>query len=368
MYIFGALKRNFVILFILILSNSFASDPDLKVTLPNYLKNDTSRAGFYYREGFSNRIKNPQYSFDCAKQCEHFAIKSGSPFHVAQSQNLLGILYYRKHDFISALVYHKKALELRKGIADKKEIALTLTNLGNIYCDMKRFVLAENAYLEALNINNELGNPVQTGNCLVNLGVLNVEEKNSAVAKNYFLKAIRNAKNRHDYELEAMCQNNLAVINIQLSEYDEAIANCMNSIKAKELMNNEMEMADSYLNLALVYSKTKQQKLQEESLNQAGRIIDKYNYIAARPQFYLLKSEYYKSKNDLEKAFTWLSNYTKLSDSLYKLNSDSYNENDFTETYANNLEERSGPFTFVILNVLIILSILTAVFVFRFKS
>ncbi|MCE3258761.1 MAG: tetratricopeptide repeat proteinhistidine kinase, partial [Bacteroidetes bacterium] len=190
----AALKSGFLIFFLLNLLNVSASDPDLRQAQKLSFKNDTSRAQFYYTEGFNSRTKDLQYSYECARLSENYALKSKSPYYVAQAYNLLGILYYRKHDLATALSYHKKALEIRNTIDDKKGIALSHVNLGNIYGEMRCYVLAENFYLKALSISNDLKNTQQTGNCLLNLGVIHSEQGNASVAKNYFYSALENAK------------------------------------------------------------------------------------------------------------------------------------------------------------------------------
>ncbi|MGZ3920436.1 MAG: tetratricopeptide repeat protein [Bacteroidia bacterium] len=361
------MKLFFSLILILNLLKVNAHLPDSLLAVSGNLKSDTDRVNFFYKEGFINRAVDPQYSFECAKLAEQYAQKASLPFYIAKASNLLGILYYRKMDFNKALSYHKKALNLRTIINDKKGIALSETNLGNIYTDIKKYELAEIAYLKALQMNNDLEDKKQVGNCLVNLGVLNTELKNYSAAKNYLDKALSNAENRYDYELQAMCLNNLAEVNLALNQPDDAIANCVNSIKVKELMDNEMEMADSYLTIAKAYILKNENAEALNNLNIADSIIHKYNYTAARMHSLKLKAELYSNTKDYEKAFTYLTSYHALHDSIEQEEKQLNLENNFIEEFTNKELDAERPFSFpyLYLNILIVSFILVIVLVFK---
>jgi tetratricopeptide (TPR) repeat protein len=361
-------KRIFFIFFILNLLNVCGQDLDSLKTVAIKLPNDTDRVNLFYNEGFSHRTSNAQYSYDCAKAAENFAQKASLPFYSAKASNLLGILYYRKGDLIAALSHHKKALKLRAIINDKKGIAQSQTNLGNIYSELGRYKLAETAYLSALEINNELNIAKQIDNCLLNLGVLSAELKMINVAESYFNRALKNSEKRFDYEMQASCLNNLAVINTIRQNYDAAIANSLNSIKVKNLMDNEMEMADSYLNIAVAYIKKKEALLALENLRIADSIILKFNYLAAKIQSLKAYSEYYELEHNYEKALEQLQLCTILKDSLAKANK-KIDENNFMETSAEELNQvkTSGGFSVIYFNLLMIVLVLCGVFIFKHK-
>ncbi|MCW3075742.1 MAG: histidine kinase [Bacteroidetes bacterium] len=362
------MKRFFSLILILNLLKSGAHIPDSLLLISQQLKTDTDKVNLFYKWGFNNRSADPQLSFECAKYAEEYAKKSNLPFYIAKASNLLGILYFRKHDLRTALFYHKQALRLRTDINHLNGIAMSETNLGNLYSELKHYEAAEKSYLKALEINTHLNDQKQADNCLLNLGVLKTEQKEFESGKYYFSKVLNNASLRYDYELEAMCLNNLAVINIEMNEIDEAIANCNNSIKMKELSDNEMEQADSYLNLALAYFKKKDLKSGLESIETADSIITKFNYISAKISSLKLKADHYKEQKNYESAFNYLAEYHQLKDSIQsaeKLISLNTDFTDFkTETRTVNAENFHFPYLY--LNLLIALLIL--VFIFIFKS
>lgn len=361
------MKRFFSLILILNLLKAGGHIPDSLLLICRQLKADTDKVNLFYKYGFNNRSSDPQLSFECAKLAEEYAQKSNLPFYIAKASNLLGVLYFRKHDLTTALTYHEKALRLRTAINDYKGIALSETNLGNLYSELKHYEAAEKSYLKALEINTQLHDQKQADNCLLNLGVLKTEQKELQSGKHYFTQVLKNASLRYDYELEAMCLNNLAVINIELNQPDEAIANCINSIKMKELADNEMEQADSYLNLALAYFKKKDLKSGLESIETADGIVNKFNYTSAKISSLKLKADYHQEQNDYESAFKYLTEYNQLKDSVNateKLIALHNNFSDF-KTETKNIHAEDFHFPYVYLNLLIALFILVFIFIFK---
>ena len=134
-----------LIFFIINLLNISGQNFDSLKIAATKLPHDTDRVNLFYAEGFLHRAIDAQYSYNCAKEAENFAQKASLPFYTAKASNLLGILFYRKGHLSTALSYHKKALRLRTIVNDKKGIAQSQTNLGNIYSELARYTLAEAA-------------------------------------------------------------------------------------------------------------------------------------------------------------------------------------------------------------------------------
>lgn len=345
---------------------------DSLVIVASALNNDSDKVNLFYKQGFEKRTSDVQYSYQCAKRAEFYAQKINLPYYVAKANNLLGILYYRKGDFKTALSYHKIALNLRTIIKDKKGIGLSEANLGNIYSDLKQYKLAEQAYLKALEINNDLNNQKQIANTLLNLGALKVIQKDLEGANIYFNKAMDKAKQINDYEIQATCLNNLAVMHTSMQNFDAAIANAQNSIKLKFLMDNEIEMADSYLNIANAYMHKNETEIGLKNLAIADSIITKYDYTSAKLQALIIKYDYYAKIKNYELAFGFLKHHKTLQDTIDKLNNDYNLENNFVDTLirAGVIEYNTKPANYKIyyfLGLLFIIALICVLFVFKFK-
>jgi len=360
-------KHIISVYFLLNLLNIYSQDFDSLNAEALKLAHDTDKVNLFYNQGFSSRNLNEQYSYQCAKQAEEIANKTKIDYYVAKANNLLGILYYKKGDLNSALLYHKQALNLRLKNNDKKGIALSQTNLGNCYVDLKNYKLAELAYLNALEIHSALNEPLQTDNCLLNLGVLNTELNNLTAAEQYFNLVLKNSKKRNDYHLQATCLNNLAVIYTLKNEFDAAIASSQNSIKLKYLMDNDMEMADSYLNIAMAYIKKNQAAQALENLLIADSIILKFNYLAANIEAHKTYAAYYELIKDYEKAYHYLKQHYLLQDSLTRA-SENTNVQFFDNTALKENELiNENKFPVLYFNLLILVTLGCGIFIFKNK-
>jgi tetratricopeptide (TPR) repeat protein len=357
----------FLSIIILNLLKSTAGNFDSLLIASAKHSNDSARVNLFYKEGFSHRGNDLQYSYLCARQAEKAAEACGKPFYVAKAANLLGILYYRNGDLHNAMLYHKKAMENWTRANYRKGIAVSQTNLGNIFTDLKNYSYAGNYYLSALQINNGLGVKKEVTSCLNNLGALNYEMKNYTAAKNYFSQAYDHAKKQNDYEMMATCLNNLADVNTMLGNYDDVIANCENSLKLKDLMENEMEKTDTYLTLALAYQKLNRE---EEFLNNivlADSLIKKFDYSSAKIISLKLKADHYKQKKNYQLAFDLLNEHQVLKDSLLQMSGEENIQAAFFDPQQSVSENRTFSFPFVYLNVLVILGLGGSAFLFRLK-
>jgi tetratricopeptide (TPR) repeat protein len=357
----------FLSIIILNLLKSTAGNFDSLLTASAKLRGDSGRVNLFYREGFSHRSNDIQYSYLCARQAEKIAGAYNKPFYIAKAASLLGVLYYRKGDLQNAMLQHKKAMESWTLANYRKGVAVSQANLGNIFTDLKSYSHAENYYLSALQINNELGVKEEITSCLNNLGALNYEMKNYTAAKNYFSQAYDHAKRQNDYEMMATCLNNLADVNTMLENYEDVIANCENSLKLKDMMENEMEKADSYLTLALVYRKMNRERDFLENLALADSFIKKFDYSSAKIISLKLKADYYKQKNNYQLAFEFLNEHSALKDSLMEMSDEVNLQAGFSDPQQRASEPKPFGFPFIYLNVLIILGLVVSAFLFRLK-
>jgi len=324
------MRKQFFALFVIISTSIGAQNFDSLVFACQKMPSDTEKVNVFYKEGFKARVFAPQYAYNCAKQAEYFATQSNSQKHLAKAYNLIGVLYYRKGDLKKALGQHKKALEIRENIKDEPGIAISETNLGNIYTDLHKNEMAERSYMKALQLNHKLNNEKQSANCYINIGVLKIGEKKFKESETYFLNAYKIARKLMDYELEAMCLNNLAVINIENKNYETAIGNCLDALKANEIMGNEMDKTDSYINLARAYYRLNDEKNWEFYVNKADSLCTVFDYLDAKCKLLLLKSGIAEGKDPVL-ALQCYKAYIGLKDSIEQENRLIVNSNDFND-------------------------------------
>jgi tetratricopeptide (TPR) repeat protein len=322
-----------VFVFLLVISSCIkAQQSDSLLSVIISLQNDTERVNQLYKQGFSLRNHNPQLSFQYAKLCEKEAIATSSKKHLAKSYNLLGVLFYRKGNYKTALSYHTQALELRRACKDVLGIAYSETNLGNILVDLRLFDKAEASYLKALEAYRQLKNEVMEANSLINLGVLNQTKGQLDVALEYYKLALKTGEDINDYEIKSMCLNNLAGVCYEKGDYETSIGYNQDALKIRDLMGNYVEIADSYLNLANNNLKLKELSSAKSFLDSAYSTSLIYDYFELRMEACKSYAELNFLAENYKEAFLWLSKHQQLKDSILVQKDDERLNYSFDET------------------------------------
>ena len=333
------------------------------------IENDTERVNQLYKTGFEIRNTDPELSYKIATLCEQEAQKSKSTLHLAKSNNLLALLFYKKGDYTKALQFQKKSLQLSQSIQNQFWIAINQANLGNIYSDINYPKLAEYSYLQSLQASNETGNTLQITRCLINIGVLKHEQKEFNAAIKQFEEALKYANDIGNQELIADCYNNIGTMLREQNKLDSALLYLEEGLKIRQLIDNEFELADSYNNIAMVYILQKNFNQASNYILLANDICSRYDYPEALVELYQTQSEFYEAQQNFEQANMFLKKHYALKDSLQQIEQENkdlifLDEEAFSETQNHSAKPTSSNW---LLFPLIILLIGIPLFLIRFK-
>ncbi len=309
-----------LILLILTTINCVAQVTDSLLYQLKNIPNDTERVNQIYKSGFEIRNSNPEVAYQYALACEKEALKSNSNKHLAKSYNLLGVLFFKKGDYASAIKFQKQALGLNQAADYNLGMAINETNLGNIYTELNYFNQAEAYYLKALKVYNVLDNKLQITRCLMNIGSLKNDQKQYEAAKMQFKEALVYANEIGDLELISDCNSNIGTNFINLNNLDSALIYLEEGLKLREMIDNELEKANSYNNLAHLHILKKEFDKAKNYLDLSQTICNKYDYPEAKVELYGNLSFYYESQKQFESALIWQKKQVALNDSLQKIN------------------------------------------------
>lgn len=283
------------------------------------IENDTERVNQLYKTGFDLRNTDPELSYRIATTCEKEATKCKSAIHLAKSNNLLALLFYKKGDYNKALEFQKKSLQLSQSANNQYWIAINQANLGNIYSDINYPKLAEQSYLQSLQASNLTGNTLQITRCLINIGVLKHNQKELNAAIKQFEEAMKYANDIGNQELISDCYNNIGTILREQNKLDSALLYLEEGLKIRQLIDNELELADSYNNIAMVYILQHNFNQASNYILLANEICSRYDYPEALVELYQTQSEFYEAQQNFEQANIFLKKYYTLKDSLQQI-------------------------------------------------
>jgi signal transduction histidine kinase/uncharacterized protein HemY len=142
--------------------------------------------GLVYRE--SNQFKEALNAFNTAKSISQSA-SDGSG--VATACHMMGSLSFRQGNYDQALKYYTEALEQRKDLKNKADIAASYSSLALVYQKTRQYDKAIENCEEALEIRNKLNNPSLTANVLNQMGNIYWDQKNWEKAFEFYFKSIK---------------------------------------------------------------------------------------------------------------------------------------------------------------------------------
>lgn len=333
--------RFFLFLFFISFS-VHAQDNDTLFSRIISVQNDTERVNQLYKRGFSLRNQNPQWAFEYGKRAETEALKTKSKKHIAKSYNLLGIMFYKRGNYRTAMRYHKQALHLREKINDVLGIAQSQTNLGNVYSDIEMLYEAEEAYLNAIKAYKQSGNNEKITDCLLNIGVLKHKQKQYDAAIGSY-KMATEILPMNDYYSKAIFLTNIGAAyvgkgmidmvkgTIDKEMIEKGIAYNQDALKLRLMADNYLETGDNYLNIGEAHLPLGNFDKAKYYIDTALYIANKNNYFELRYQAYKGLALYHNETKNFKEAFVWLKKYYDLGDSIIAMQAEDKRQFDFDE-------------------------------------
>ena len=129
-----------------------------------------------------------------------------------------------------------------------------------------------------------------------------------------------------------------------------------------------MEIADSYLNIALCYLRKGELKTSDEFLLKADTIITKYDYTEAKVHYLKIRSDYYMLQKNYELAYQFLGRHHFIRDGINVLVKERNLQNTFVEEFLVAKEKTPPSFPYIYLNILIVASVASITFVLKHKQ
>lgn len=275
------MKKNIIILFLLIFSGSAASaqnafiSADSLITLSekwsntdnqkslifaktalkiSSLEKDTSTMAAslfnvglaqYYLSDFDSALHSLQTSYYLYKKINHLKGMSAAA-------NNIGMVYHALSDFANAKKYYKISLRIDISIKDTAGMAFGLNNLGELYHFKQDYEKALHYYLLSEGIDQKAGNMYGVAASWLNIGGIYTETGNMAKGNEYYIKAI-------EYFTSVNDKRNLPLVLTSLGDNYRLIGNFG---QARKLILHAVNISREYQNdLGLIQAQIYYSKL-----------------------------------------------------------------------------------------------------------
>ncbi len=171
-----------------------------------------------------NRMGQPENSFDAVKTSYTFFLHANEMVDASYAANYTGFKYWRISRYDSALVYYRKALDIREETGDQRNIALTANNIGVLYYQWGDYENALEYYMKAMRLYDESGSRNGVSLTMVSIGKTYKDLGKTDDALGYFNRSLEiSRKNGHDYAI-AYALNNIGSVHEQLGELPSALS------------------------------------------------------------------------------------------------------------------------------------------------
>jgi serine/threonine protein kinase len=214
---------------------------------------------------------NPQASLDPLNRALSLAIQVDNQEQKGTILHVLGAAYASLDKPDDALQNYKQALEIRRGLGQKKGIADGLNMIAETYNGLGKSDLALKNYNDALQIYREIGDQQDIGNVLSNLGQYDDDHGKYDEALKLLKEALQIHRDLHNQNNEALCLNNIGNTYLFKGDYDDARLYFEQALQLREKINVPGDIATTLHNLAEVNTKSGQY---EQALSQYMRALE----------------------------------------------------------------------------------------------
>jgi len=164
----------------------------------------------------------------------------------------MGVIYQLLGDYVNALNYNTKALDISRELNRKLFITYALGNMANLYKLLNQYDLAINYYNDTLIIVNEIGDRQLAAITLGNLGLLLIQLKNKDKAYECYQKQIKISKEIGYKAGLAAGYFSIANLNNDLGNFDLALKDYQKALIYYEETQNKRGVIGIKLNIGLL--------------------------------------------------------------------------------------------------------------------
>jgi len=283
-------------LFLLLMNISLAQQSriDSLQVLLSHSKDDTSKVNVLNKLSFNVLGNNSEQALKYGLMALTLSEKIKFDQGKEDALNEIGLSYYYKGEFDSALIFHKKSLAINEKRSDKKGMGISYNNLGNVYFDKAEYVSALKFLLLALKVRQELKDKGEIATTLGNVG--NVYHVIGEVDKclMYYFQSLALHEETGNEKSEAVVLRNIGVVYLEMNKPEKALEYYLKSYSILQRIGDKKEMAAILNNLGNFYH-DQGYYISDSSINASSETKKKLLLRRAKEKFDTAISYYEKS-------------------------------------------------------------------------
>lgn len=227
-----------------------------------------------------------------------------------------GVAYRSKGKYAEALQAMQEAGDLFKKLDAESDLSMLLNNMGVLYMYMENYPKALEYYNQALEIQQELGEQKTLSNIYNNFAIVYANEGALDSALTYFQRSLHIEAQLGNLRGMSESINNIGAVYYYMGAYGQAVAEFRKSYAIDSTLGDVRGQIACMNNIAEIYTETGKPDMAipilKKNLERARQIDSNADIETA----YQNLANAYHSKSDFENAFSMLSNYLSVHDSV----------------------------------------------------
>ena len=361
---------------------------------------------------------NPQLAIRFANTAKEIAEKSDHKELLAESINLIGVIYRNMGDLTIAMRHHQQALRIANECQDRTQIAYSYNNIGVVHRQASNYNLAFENVITAIRIFEGIGNQNGLAYAYVNLGNIFYDQNIFSEALKYYDKILAIREKQKDtiglgqvlgliantyskmnktqealntyFQVEKICTqsqnkrglaqtwNGIAKILSGQQKYNDAIEYRKKAADLFKDLNYVDETVITEGQLGILLAKTRNWGLGQKYINDALSFEPKIKSLEIRTELYRMSGEYYEIINRNDSSLHYYKKYMALKDSaLFNANIAKFAETEAlylnektmreNQILSKDIEANKKQTIYLVLIILLVISLATGTYL-RFRS
>jgi class 3 adenylate cyclase len=244
--------------------------------------------------------------------------EAGDKKGVANSLMNLGNVYKDLGKYSRSLEFFQRSLQLNEEINNQIGIANNLNNIGLIYKDLRNYTRSLEYLEKALAMMETLGDKRGVARVIGNIGIIHDMQGNLSLALSYYERGLALHKEMGDKIGMAGSLGNIGYIHKFLGDYERALNYFEEAQRIYEVMGNKKGIASGLNNIGLLYSAQGKNVLAIKYCHKGLEMAEKIGVLdIQRISCECLYSVYKKTDNQNE-ALSYIERMRTIEDSLYE--------------------------------------------------
>lgn len=261
-------------------------------------------------------------NYDTAIQLYQLAmpirLKLNDELGVAKLYNKIGIVYQKEEQFEKAEEAQLKALEIFRKHNNDFGVSYSLNNIGILNQNMGRYDEAIKYQEESIALKEKLGDKMGLAGSYINVGNIYLLKKDMEKTREYYTKGVDICRLLGDKEYLSNALNNLGNLYEQTKEYNKAVAAVNESFQIRQALGDTKGMVSCLNNMATIYIDEKKYDSAETTLSTAlQKGLNAVNCKLEVSQAYLTFAKLYEKENKATEALDMYKQYANSRDSIY---------------------------------------------------